>query len=108
MMLHFVGTLLYGIVKWARGKGANGETVKADDKANVSLTVDWTFPLNFIEIISGDGTKVYRERKELHNTTAFDKQTFTYSVPLKNRKWVRVEVWDVAANGAFSQCVWLE
>lgn len=31
MMLHFVGTLLYGIVKWARGKGANGEAVKAED-----------------------------------------------------------------------------
>ena len=27
---------------------------------------------------------------------------------LKGRTWVRLEVWDIAANGAFTQPVWLE
>jgi hypothetical protein len=29
-------------------------------------------------------------------------------VDLKGAKWVRFEVWDIAANGAFSQPVWIE
>jgi hypothetical protein len=29
-------------------------------------------------------------------------------VDLKGAKWVRLEVWDIAANGAFSQPVWVE
>lgn len=91
------------------GKGS-GETITLDSKGNatVELTVDWTFPMNFIEIISGDGKEVYRERKELNNTTAFGKEKLKYTVNLKNRKWVRVEAWDVAANGAFTQFVWIE
>jgi hypothetical protein len=91
------------------GKQA-GESVQLDSKgkAVIELDVDWTFPLNFVEIISGDGNKVYRETKLLHQTMAFDKQHFTFTENLKGRKWVRVEVWDVAANGAFTQFVWLE
>ena len=28
----------------------------------VRVELSWTFPLRFVELISGDGTKVYRER----------------------------------------------
>jgi len=28
-------------------------------------------------------------------------------IDLKGRTWVRFEVWDIAANGAFTQPVWL-
>ena len=31
----------------------------------------------------------------------------TLTPDLKGRRWVRVEAWDVAGNGAFSQPVWL-
>jgi hypothetical protein len=27
---------------------------------------------------------------------------------VQGRRWLRFEVWDVAANGAFTQPVWLE
>jgi hypothetical protein len=89
---------------------SSGDTTKLDSKGNavIEIDADWTFPLNFIEIISGDGNKVYRETKMLHHTTAFDKQHFSFTENLKNRKWVRVEAWDVAANGAFTQFVWLQ
>ncbi len=90
------------------GKGA-GETVTLpkDGKTAVVLAVDWTFPLAFAEIISGDGTQVFRERIDLTNTLPFGKQTFTMNTSLTGRKWVRVEVWDAAVNGAFTQQVWL-
>lgn len=91
------------------GKGA-GETLQLDaaGKANVVLEVNWTFPLNFAEIISGDGKQVFRERVNLNYTKAFGKQKFTFPTNLKNRTWVRIEVWDAAVNGAFTQSVWLK
>ena len=91
------------------GKGA-GETLTlpADGKATVALGIDWTFPLTFAEIISGDGKQVFRERIDLTNTLPFGKKQHSFATNLKNRKWVRVEVWDTAVNGAFTQQVWLE
>jgi len=88
----------------------SGETLKLDNsgKAVVKLTTDWTFPLQFAEVISGDGKEVYRERIDLTNTEAHGKKDFAFNVNLKGRKWVRVEVWDSAVNGAFTQFVWID
>jgi hypothetical protein len=90
------------------GKGA-GETVALDasGKANILVDIDWTFPLNFVEIVFGDGKKVYRKRVNLNYTKAFGKHKFIFPVNLKNMKWLRLEVWDVAVNGAFTQSVWI-
>ncbi|WP_343522343.1 hypothetical protein [Pedobacter sp.] len=91
------------------GKGA-GETLKIDHsgKAKINMQLNWTFPLSFVEIVSGDGAKVYRNRINLNTTQAFGKRDYSWPVNLKGRKWVRVEAWDVATNGAFTQMVWLE
>lgn len=88
----------------------SGETLKlnADGTADVRLKLSWTFPMNFVEIISGDGEKVYREKMDLTNTKAFDEKQFQFRPSLKGRKWVRVEAWDCAANGAFSQTFYLQ
>jgi len=91
------------------GKGA-GETLKLDNngKAVVNMQLNWTFPLSFVEIVSGDGVKVYRDRINLNTTEAFGKKAFSWPLNLKGRKWARVEAWDIATNGAFTQMVWLE
>jgi len=90
------------------GKKA-GETVPAGDgKTTINVSVNWTYPLNFAEIISGDGKEVYRQRIDLKDTEAFGEKDFVFEANLKGRKWVRLEVWDAAANGAFTQCAWLE
>jgi hypothetical protein len=81
--------------------------IPANGIAIIDLKLLWTFPMNFVEIISGDGEKVYRERITLTDTEAFGKKSFRFSSKLAGRKWVRVEAWDVAANGAFSQTFWL-
>src|SRR5690606_17540034 len=88
---------------------SSGETLNLDrgDKAEVQVQINWTFPLNFMEVVSGDGEKVYREKIDLNDTEAFGSRNFTVPVELRNRKWVRLEVWDVAANGAFTQTVYL-
>ena len=91
------------------GKGA-GETLTlpADGKATVRLRIDSTFPLTFAEIISGDGKQVFRERINLTSNQPFALVDLAVSTNLKNRTWVRVEVWDAAVNGAFTQQVWLK
>ena len=88
----------------------SGETtaINKEGKDRVEVEVHWTFPLQFAEIISGDGKEVYREKINLDSTTAFGKKKFTFNTNLANRKWVRVEVWDAAVNGAFTQQVWLQ
>jgi len=77
-------------------------------KTMVSFQVQWTFPLQFAEIISGDGQQVFRHKINLNKTTAFGSQSIREAINLKGRRWVRLEVWDVAANGAFTQTVWLQ
>jgi hypothetical protein len=90
------------------GKSTGDEVSITDKKTNVSFTLTWTFPMNYAEIISGDGQKVYRERIELDATSSFGKQTFRKTLDLTGRTWVRLEAWDVAANGAFTQTVWVK
>lgn len=86
----------------------SGETQKAKKKAKITVKLEWTFPMNFIEIISGDGQNVYRERIDLSKTESFATGQWVYELDLSGRKWVRMEAWDIAKNGAFTPPVWLE
>ncbi len=73
----------------------------------IAFKVAWTFPLRFAEIVTGDGVREYRDRVDLSDTTAFGSRTITLSPRLAGRRWARLEAWDVAANGAYTQPVWL-
>jgi hypothetical protein len=90
------------------GKSTGDELTLSGKQSNVSFKLTWTFPMNYAEIISGDGEKVYRERITLDTTIPFGEQVITRSLDLTGRKWVRLEAWDVAANGAFTQTVWIK
>jgi hypothetical protein len=87
----------------------SGSTVaiKVGEKPEIKVGLTWTFPMRFAEVISGDGSRVFRERIDLSDTRPFDRRTLQLSPDLAGRKWVRVEAWDVATNGAFTQPVWL-
>ncbi|MFD2144276.1 hypothetical protein [Mucilaginibacter antarcticus] len=86
-----------------------GSTIKVSPatKSTVDFRVKWTYPLQFADLITGDGAKVYHQRIDLKNTTAFGDKTFKIPVNLKGKKWIRLEVWDAAVNGAFTQTVWI-
>jgi hypothetical protein len=88
----------------------SGATVKldSDGRPEVRATLEWTFPLRFAEVVSGDGRQVFRERIDLADTGPFGRRTLTLTPDLRGRTWVRFEAWDVAANGAFTQPIWLE
>ncbi len=91
-----------------------GEVLLRDFVANrdtLRIELEWTFPLQALDIVSGggaDGDPPTRERIDLAETGAFGRQTWTLTPNLKGRRWVRVEAWDVAGDGAFSQTTWLD
>ena len=89
---------------------SSGETAKLNANGEVKLKVDlsYTFPLNFIEIISGDGNEVSRTRLDMNETYAFGTSNLKTTLSLKGKKWARLEAWDVAGNGAFTQTIYLE
>ena len=72
-------------------------------RGEVVADVEWTFPLAFAEVVSGDGQKIYRNRIELTDSESFGSRTIRIPVDVSGKTWVRLEVWDVAANGAFTQ-----
>ncbi|MCZ4243579.1 hypothetical protein [Pedobacter punctiformis] len=88
----------------------SGQTLTLPKNGNVKvkITLDWTFPMKFVDVISGDGREIYRERINLNDTQAFNKKTFSWPINLTGRKWVRLEAWDIAANGAFTQMIWID
>ena len=87
----------------------SGEVLKKNlKKAELSANLEWTFPLSHAAIVSGDGKKIYRQRIDLSDTREFDGQTLNQKIDLGDRSWVRFEVWDIAANGAFTQPIWIE
>jgi hypothetical protein len=62
-----------------------------------------TFPLAQMVFTWGDGTHVERAVVPMERTRAFRQDTLEFESPgLAQAKWVRVEVWDVAGNGAFT------
>jgi len=88
----------------------SGDSIPADtglNKSAIETSIEWTYPLSHLVIVSGDGTKAYRERVDLNTTREFDSIELRLEANLEGRKWVRIEVWDIARNGAFTQPVWI-
>ncbi len=89
---------------------SSGSTVALEPgkPVEVQFQLIGTFPLRFAEIISGDGSHVFRDRIDLAETGSFSQQRVRRRLDLSARKWVRLEAWDVATNGSYTQPVWLE
>ena len=67
----------------------------------VRVDVQSTFPLQFAEIVWGDGEGTYRTIIDLADTVAFGSESFRWTIAAPRWTWARLAVWDVAANGAF-------
>jgi hypothetical protein len=71
----------------------------------VKAQAQWTFPLAFGEIFWGDGNQTFHRTFDLSDTAQFGKATFEWSADAPNWKWARIEVWDIAGNGALTNPV---
>jgi hypothetical protein len=81
------------------GSGAQ-RTIVAD--------VDWTFPLEFVEVVWGDGKTIGRQVIRATELGAKTSKHFAIPFDATGKKWVRFAVWDSAVDGAFVQPVWLK
>jgi hypothetical protein len=71
--------------------------------SGVAADVDWTFPLEFVEVVWGDGERVNRKVIRTPDAHAFGSRQFEIPVDLSMQTWVRLAAWDSAVNGAFTQ-----
>jgi hypothetical protein len=76
----------------------------------VRAHLEWTFPLGHAEIVGGDGTNIYRHRVDLSQTKEHGELDFEAALPAEFAAchWLRLECWDIATDGAFTQPAWLE
>jgi hypothetical protein len=73
------------------------------DKRTISAEVEWTFPLDFVEVVWGDGQRTDRQIISTTDLPPFGKKRFQIPFSAAGKKWVRFAAWDVATNGAFVQ-----
>jgi hypothetical protein len=67
--------------------------------------VEWTFPLEFAEVVWGDGQHTGRQIVAATDLPPFGKHKFQIPFNADGKKWVRFAVWDSAGEGAFVQPV---
>jgi hypothetical protein len=72
-------------------------------KAVYCAVIEYTFPLEFAELVWSDGTNVERKIIKLTDTTPFGSKSFRIPFDATGKKWVRFAVWDSAGNGAWVQ-----
>ena len=76
-------------------------------KRTVTADLEWTYPLEFIEVVWGDGKKVDAQIIKATDTIAHGTRKLSIPFDATGKAWVRMSVWDSAGNGAFVQPAWL-
>lgn len=65
--------------------------------------VEWTFPMEFVEVVWGDGKTTGRKVIPATDLPPFGRQHFEIPFDASGQKWVRFAAWDSAGNGAILQ-----
>lgn len=84
------------------------EYVGSDDNRTLRAQVEWTFPLDFVEVVYGDGQQTSSVIVSATDLPAFGNHTFEIPFNAAGQAWVRFAAWDSAGNGAMTMPVWLE
>jgi hypothetical protein len=77
------------------------------NQRTISANLEFTYPLEFVEVVWGDGKKI--DRQIIRATDVLPQSSKKFSIPFDatGKSWVRFAAWDSAGNGAFVQPVWL-
>jgi hypothetical protein len=78
------------------------------NRRTIVADVEWTFPLDFVEVVWGDGTKTDRQIVSTTDLPAFGTKHFEIPFDATGKKWVRFAAWDTAGNGALVQPIKLD
>jgi hypothetical protein len=81
------------------------EVKGAGARRTIAADVEWTFPLDFVEVVWGDGVKTERQIISATDLAPFGRKQFEIPFDATGKKWVRFAAWDTAGNGAMVQPV---
>jgi hypothetical protein len=73
------------------------------NQRTITAEVEWTFPLDFVEVVWGDGHKTDRQIISATDLPPFGRHRFEIPFNAAGKKWVRFAAWDSAGNGALVQ-----
>ena len=77
------------------------------NKRTINADVSWTFPLEFVEVVWGDGKKIDRQIIPATDLPALGSKHFSIPFDATGKSWVRFAAWDSAGNPGFVNAVWL-
>jgi hypothetical protein len=81
----------------------NFEVRGTGDKRTIVADVQWTFPLDEVEIVWGDGKTTGRQSISTRDLPPFGSHHFEIPFDARGKKWVRFAAWDAAYEGAILQ-----
>ena len=73
--------------------------------AMLTAEVRWSFPLDFVEVVYGDGVETHSVIVSTTELPAFSTHTFEIPFDASGQAWVRFAAWDSAGNGAMTMPV---
>jgi hypothetical protein len=89
--------------------GTNGEVLfhnygisGSGDKAVYTANFEYTFPLEFADLVYSDGNKVEHKYIDLKDTMPFGSKDLKIPFDATGKKWVRLSVWDSTGSGAWN------
>jgi hypothetical protein len=68
-----------------------------------TVSTEYTFPLEYAELVWSDGSTIDRKVIKLTDTSEFGTKNFSIPFDATGKKWVRFSVWDSAGDGAWLQ-----
>lgn len=77
-------------------------------KSIYTASIEYTFPLDFAELVWSDGNKIDRKIISLTDTLPFGTKNFRIPFDATGKKWIRFAVWDSSGNGAWLQPIALK
>jgi hypothetical protein len=75
-------------------------------RLRVTAELRYTLPLQFAEVVWGDGEQTRRQTFSLETTRELGVQKIEFDVEAPAWRWARLAVWDIAGNGAFANPTW--
>jgi hypothetical protein len=66
-----------------------------------TASIEYTFPLEFADLVWSDGSKVEHKFIDLKDTMPFGKKEFKIPFDATGKKWIRLSVWDSTGSGAW-------